>query len=247
MNWSVIIIDDEPLARQRLRRLLEPYEEIVVVAEAGNALEGIEIIDALKPELIFLDVEMPELSGFEMLPKLSHQPKVVFTTAFDHYAVKAFEEDSIDYLLKPIEKVRLEKTIRKLHQNLPVPSLPLNALSFTEHQKHAIKSLTVKIGERVILVRLTDIVNIEAQDKYVFLITLDGKKHLTDYTITGLEQKLPEQFIRINRGAIINSEFIKEIRKGFYGTRVFVMNNSPESRVTSSRSYSEMIRKQFGI
>src|SRR6187402_3753685 len=100
--WKTIVIDDEALARQRLQRLLSSYPEIKIIAEAENGAEGLEIIESLKPDLIFLDIEMPVLNGFEMLARLKHQPKVVFTTAYDQYAIKAFEENSIDYLLKPI-------------------------------------------------------------------------------------------------------------------------------------------------
>src|ERR1700710_3262244 len=113
-SWKTIIIDDEQLARQRLARLLAPYDTIDIVAEAVNGEDGFKKIESLLPDLIFLDIEMPVFNGFEMLAKLKHQPKVFFNTAYDQYAIKAFEEDSIDYLLKPVETERLEKTIKKL-------------------------------------------------------------------------------------------------------------------------------------
>src|ERR1700733_10535411 len=120
--WTALIIDDEELARKRLERMLKPFDTIAVIGEAVNGQEGIDKIEKLRPELIFLDIEMPVFNGFEMLTRLKHQPKVVFTTAYDQYAIKAFEEDSIDYLLKPIEPERLEKTIKRLRQtpvNIP--------------------------------------------------------------------------------------------------------------------------------
>jgi two-component system, LytTR family, response regulator len=115
--WKSLIVDDEQLARQRLIRLLKPYDEIDVIGEAVNGQDGLEKIEMLLPDLIFLDIEMPVFNGFEMLRQLKHQPKVIFTTAYDQYAIKAFEEDSIDYLLKPVETERLEKTQKKLQQN----------------------------------------------------------------------------------------------------------------------------------
>ena len=129
-TWKTVIIDDEQLARQRLMRLLKPYEIFDIIGEAANGQDGLEKIEELQPELIFLDIEMPVLNGFEMLLLLKHQPKVVFTTAYDQYAIKAFEEDSVDYLLKPIETDRLEKTIRKLQQARyqPPAYLPLETL-----------------------------------------------------------------------------------------------------------------------
>jgi len=245
--WTTLIIDDEQLARQRLKRLLKPYDELEIIGEAVNGADGLEQIQALKPDLIFLDIEMPILNGFEMLAKLDKQPKVVFTTAYDQYAIKAFEEDSIDYLLKPVEAERLEKTIKKLQQTQTAATpLPLEALMKQLMVKKDIKTLTVKIGDRILLIKLNDILFIDAEDKYVFLHTADGKKHLTDFTISSLEDKLPEQFTRIHRGTIINVDHIKEIRKGFNGALIFLMNHS-EIKLTSSRSNGDMLREKFGI
>lgn len=246
--WKTLIIDDEQLARQRLKRLLKPYNELEIIGEAVNGADGLEQIEALRPDLVFLDIEMPLLNGFEMLAKLDHQPKVVFTTAYDQYAIKAFEEDSIDYLLKPVEAERLEKTIKRLNQTPSQVSepLPLEALMKQLLVKKDIKTLTVKIGDRILLIKLIDILFIDAEDKYVFLHTADGKKHLTDFTISSLEDKLPEQFIRIHRSTIINVDHIKEIRKGFNGALVFLMNNT-DIKLTSSRSNGDMLRDRFGI
>src|SRR5476651_2747389 len=153
--WKTLIIDDEQLARQRLKRLLGNYEELEIIGEAVNGADGLEQIRSVRPDLIFLDSEMPVLNGFEMLSKLDVQPKVVFTTAYDQYAIKAFEEDSIDYLLKPIEAERLEKTIKKLEQTQPAIAtpLPLEALMKQLMVKKEIKTLTVKIGDRILLIK----------------------------------------------------------------------------------------------
>ncbi|MES2107658.1 MAG: LytTR family transcriptional regulator DNA-binding domain-containing protein [Bacteroidota bacterium] len=247
-SWKTIIIDDEELARKRLKRLLKDYDEFDIIDEAENGGEGLELINRLKPDLVFLDIEMPVLNGFEMLAKLALPPRVVFTTAYDQYAIKAFEEGSIDYLLKPVEKERLEKTVRKLHQFSAAPApLPLQELMRQLQIKTASKTLTVKIGDKILLIKLADVVYIEAEDKYVFLHTVDGKKHLTEYTLSALEEKLPEQFLRIHRGAIINTECIREIRKGFNGAFVFVMANAAESRISSGRSYGEELKVKLGF
>lgn len=246
--WKTIIIDDEQLARQRIKRLLTQYDEVDVVAEAENGAEGLELIQLHRPDLIFLDIEMPVLNGFEMLAKLSDPPKVVFTTAYDQYAIKAFEEGSIDYLLKPIETERLDKTIKKLKQTvLSIPQLPIAELIRQIQGQKTIKTLTVKLGDKILLIKLEDIVHVQAEDKYVFLHTSDGRKHLTDYTLAVLEEKLPEEFLRIHRSEMINTDYIKEIRKGFNGALIFVLNNANETRVTSSRSNSEALRLRFGI
>jgi two-component system LytT family response regulator len=247
-NWKTIIIDDEELARQRLKRLLKGYEEFDIIDEAENGEEGLQLIKKLKPDLIFLDIEMPVLNGFEMLAKLTEPPRVVFTTAYDQYAIKAFEEGSIDYLLKPIEAERLQKTVKKLHQFSGINGqIPLQQLIMQLNSKIVSKTLTVKIGDKILLIKLADIIYIEAEDKYVFLHTTDGKKHLTEYTLSVLEEKLPEQFLRVHRGTIINTDCIKEIRKSFNSAFVFVMNNAAESRITSGRSYGDGLKSRLGI
>lgn len=246
--WKTIIIDDEQLARQRLKRLLSNYPEIDIVAEAENGLEGLMLIEEQRPQLIFLDIEMPVLNGFEMLKKLSHHPKVIFTTAYDHYAIKAFEEGSIDYLLKPIEADRLEKAVKRLKQsNFSIDQLPIELLMQQIQAKKKIKTLTVKLGDKILLIKLSDITHIQAEEKYVFLHTNDGKKHLTDFTLAVLEEKLPEEFVRIHRSDIINTDYIKEIRKGFNGALIFILNTPSETKISSSRSNSEALRARFDI
>jgi len=247
MTWRTIIVEDEQLARQRLKRLLANYAEIEIIAEAENGAQGLTLINKHQPDLVFLDIEMPILNGFEMLAKLNeNQPKVVFTTAYDQYAIKAFEEGSIDYLLKPIELERLEKTIMKLKQtNLAKPAIQIEDLLQQIKGKTVSKTLTVKLGDRILLIKFEDIINIQAEDKYVFLYTSDGKKHLTDYTLSTLEAKLPEDFLRIHRSDIINTAHISEIRRGFNGSLIFVMSNG--EKISSSRSNSESLRSLFDI
>lgn len=248
-TWNTIIIDDESLARQRLKRLLSVHESIHIVGEAGNGLEGLQQIELLKPDLIFLDIEMPVLNGFEMLERLKQAPKVIFTTAYDQYAVKAFEEESVDYLLKPIEKERLEKAVNRLKNSRPQydQNIPLALLMDKLKIKKDIKTLTVKIGDRILLIKLQDIAFIEAEEKYVFLCTIDGKRNLTDFTIAALEEKLPDHFVKINRSTMINTELIKEIRKGFNGAFFFIMNDVKETKLSSSRGQGPALKEIFDL
>jgi two-component system LytT family response regulator len=246
--WKALIIDDEVVARQRLNRLLEAHDSIEIIGEAGNGTEAIQQIERLKPHLLFLDIEMPVHNGFEVLKRLSYQPKVIFTTAYDQYAVKAFEAESIDYLLKPIEKERLTKAVNRLQQLQPdTYALPIEQLMQQLYPKKEIKSLTVRLGDRILLVKLTDLSYIDAQDKYVFLNTVDGKRHLTEFTLSGLEQKLPEVFIRISKSVIINTELIKEIRKSFNGTYNFIMSGLDVQKLSSGRSYSGVLKQLLEI
>lgn len=246
-KFTCIIIDDEELARQRLIRLITPYDIFEVIAQATNGQEGLKLVEQHQPDVIFLDVEMPVMNGFEMLSKLKKQPKVIFTTAYDQYAIKAFEENSLDYLLKPVEKDRLDKCMAKLQAMHKPMEMPLQQLLEQLKPKKEIKTLTVKIGDKILLIALNAIVAIEAEEKYVFLHTDDGSKHLTDFTLSNLEERLPENFCRIHRSNIINTEKIKEIRKSFNGALVFVMNNAAQSKFTSSRSNSEVLRERFDI
>lgn len=248
--YNTLIIDDEPLARQRLRQLLIPYAaSVTVIGEAANGEEGLKLIEALRPDLLFLDIEMPLLGGFDLLKQLKQQPRVVFVTAYDQYALKAFEENSIDYLLKPVEAPRLEKTIHKLLQ-ATAPAAAIDVHRLEERVRpilQPISSLTVKLGDRILLVKVADLVAVEAEDKYVVLHTRDGKRHLTDYTLAGLEQQLPGHFIRIHRSTIINTEHIREIRKAFNGSYAFVMEAVDSPRFKSSRSHGEILRVHFGL
>ncbi|RYY57027.1 MAG: response regulator [Chitinophagaceae bacterium] len=247
-TWNTIIVDDEQLARQRLKRLLSVFPRIQVIGEAENGAAGLELIRQLAPSLVFLDIDMPLMNGFELLAELDAQPRIVFTTAFDEYAIQAFEQNSIDYLLKPIEKERLEKTIMKLATLTPGSPDPLTKEVLREVQrKPETKTLTVKTGDRIFLLKISDIVMALADEKYVFIYTSDGKKYLTDYTIALLEEKLPPDFVRIHRSAIINSEQVLEIRKGFNGVFNFIMNGHSPAPVSSSRSYADTLKVRFDL
>jgi two-component system LytT family response regulator len=248
MALKTILIDDERLAISRLKRLLLDYSEIIeVIGEANNGLEGVAIIDKLHPDLIFLDIEMPAMNGFEMLAKVSFMPKVVFATAFDEYAIRAFEENSIDYLLKPIEKERLEITIKKLKKNIEnefqsIDNHLIIKLMEQLKPKKEIRSIAVKSGEKIVLVKLEDVSYFEAEDKYTFLTTIEGKKHLTDYTITALEEKLPASFIRVSRSAIVNTLLIKEIQKYFNSKFMLFLEDKNQSKIISGLTYNDNIK-----
>ncbi|MNE17087.1 Transcriptional regulatory protein YehT [compost metagenome] len=252
-QFKTIIIDDEPLARNRLRRLLGTFSSVFSIeAEAANGQEGLELIEEIQPDLIFLDIEMPVLTGFDMLKKLIFFPLVIFTTAYDQYAIKAFEENSIDYLLKPIEPERLELTVAKL-QKLSLSNsnggnnAMLLGLIDKLQPKKELKSIPVKIGDRILLIKTSEISHIEADDKYVSLKTLKGESYLTDYTLSSLELKLPEAFTRVHRGCIINTENMKEIRKGFNGGLIAMMNDIHGTKVNTSRGYTDNLKRLLEI
>ncbi|MEO6284856.1 MAG: response regulator [Dyadobacter sp.] len=249
---KTILIDDEPLALSRLRRLLDKHQDVFsIVSEARNGAEGLVEIDKHHPDIIFLDIEMPLLNGFEMLSKLTKMPLVVFSTAYDQYAIRAFEENSVDYLLKPVENDRLIKTIDKIRNMTSAGSNVSGSNPYSDNllrlleemkPKKEIFSLSVKSGDRILLIPLTEITHFEAEEKYVFLNTLDGQKYLLNYTLTSLEEKLPRHYLRISRAGIVNSHHIKEIQKHFNGKYVVLMRDRKASQVTSGSTYTDVIR-----
>lgn len=253
--FKTIIIDDEPAARRLMKSLLSEYaDRIEVIAEAGNGKEAIEKIHTLRPDLIFLDIQMPDLTGFEVLEQLHYKPSIIFTTAYEQYAIKAFENFSIDYLLKPIKEERLEQSIRKLSEFGKIetsgPGIDVNGLQEIIRQLQAppkATALPVKIGDRIILLRFEQIAYMEAEDKYVYIYTIDGNKHLTDHTLSTLSEKLPPQFYRIQKSYIINKDRIREMHRHFNGRYLFIMDDKTGTRLTSGRTYNESIRAEFGL
>ncbi len=208
-----IIIDDERLARVELRRLLSPYKEINLVGEAVNVVDALSKISDLKPDLLFLDIQMPGKNGFELLEELDSVPTVIFTTAYDEYALKAFEYNAMDYLLKPIEPKRLEATIKKI--------IEINRKNITDESEHPILAeddqVFVKDGERCWFVKLSSVRLFESEGNYVRLYFEDFKP-LILRTLNYLDERLDSRtFFRANRKHIINLKFIENIEPWMNG------------------------------
>ncbi|WP_028522032.1 LytR/AlgR family response regulator transcription factor [Runella limosa] len=247
--FTTLLIDDEPIALGRLKRLLTQFDDLIeVVDEALNGLEGIQKIETLRPNLLFLDIEMPQMTGFEMLSRLSYMPMVVFVTAYDQYAIKAFEENSIDYLLKPVEKERLAKTMDKLRNLRPEQEQTLSQESLRQLigsmvPKKEMHSISVKSGDKILFVPLSDISFFQAEDKYVLLNTVDNKQYLMNYTITSLEEKLPSNFVRVSRSTIVNSTKIREMERYFTGKYMIVMLDQKQTKIESGSTYQENVKR----
>ena len=247
-KYKTIIVEDEPLARRRLKRLLAEYSnQIEIISEAENGEDGVNQIEALHPDLVFLDIQMPLLNGFELLMKLSYTPLIVFTTAYEAFAIKAFEQNSIDYLLKPIEPERLMLTMKKLQQFEGNNSglLMRNELIslFDQLQQQKMTSIPIRIGDRIILIKLDEISFMEAKEKYVFIHTLEGKEHLVDFTLSSLESKLPpQQFIRVHRAYIVNKNHIREVHRYFTGKYSLLMNDKPNTKIITGANYSDTVK-----
>ncbi|MGE5437686.1 MAG: LytR/AlgR family response regulator transcription factor [Syntrophothermus sp.] len=209
---KALIIDDERLARVELRRLLTPFKEIEIVGEAVNVDDAIKQIEHLNPDLIFLDIQMPGKNGFELLEELDSVPTVVFTTAYDEYALKAFDYNAMDYLLKPIEPTRLEETIKKLTEKRQKENLSVNENTLTEDDQ-----VFVKDGERCWFVKLATVKLFESEGNYVRLY-FDEFKPLILRTLNYLDERLDNKtFFRANRKHIINLKWIENIEPWLNG------------------------------
>lgn len=250
--YKTIIIDDEPAARRLMKSLLQEHADTVeVIGEASNGKDAIEKVEELEPDLIFLDIQMPDLTGFEVIEKLQHKPNIIFTTAYEQYAIKAFETFSIDYILKPIKEERLQQSIEKLRQfGKIIPPIDVSGLQQIIQQlkiPQKATALPLRVGDRINLLKFESITYVEAQDKYVFIYTDDGQKHLTDQSLAALAQKLPPSFYRIQKSYIINKEKIREMYRHFNGRYLFVMDDKEGTRLTSGRTYHDAIRDEFGL
>lgn len=246
--YTTILIDDEKIARNRFRKLLDDYPETFeIVAEAGNGDEGLEVIRKLKPDVVFLDIEMPGKTGFELLEELTEFPRIIFCTAYENYALQAFNTLALDYLVKPVEKERLELTVDKLKQTGGAhPELQVKALLELVSKKTETKklhSIPHKIGDRVILVKPEKICWFSASEKYVEFYTTDGKKYITELSLNKLEERLPDNFERVHRSIIVNTDHIKEFRKYFRGKYILILDDIQNTKIETGRSYSDRIRE----
>ena len=250
--FKAIVIDDEPAARRLMKSLLEEHQDVVqVIGEAGNGRDAIAIIEEMKPDVIFLDIQMPDITGFEVIDKLKIKPNIIFTTAYEQYAIKAFETFSIDYLLKPVKEERLANSISKLQQfgrlQQPIDLAGLQEIIRQYQLPQKASALPIKTGDRINLIRFENISYLEANDKYVFIYTIEGQKHITDQSLLALEEKLPPTFYRIQKSYIINKDRIKEMHRHFNSRYLFILDDKSATRLTSGRTYHEAIRSEFGL
>jgi len=244
-----VIIDDEALARNRLKRMLKPYDFIRIAGEAGNGKEALEVIGDLQPRLLFLDIRMPLLSGFEMLEQLHETPYIIFTTAYHQYALQAFEENAVDYLLKPVSAEKLDRAVAKVSAifsrgSVSTPHLDRLVQSI-QRKENRIERFSVKTGDRITIIPAEDILYFFAEDKYTFAATQDSES-IISFTLKDLEQRLdPVKFIRIHRGAIVNIAQIQTIGKWFGGKYKLTFANGKELMV--SASYAGRFRQAINL
>ena len=209
---TAIIVEDEKLARDLLRDYLKDHPDIKIVGEFEDGFSGLKAINELKPELLFLDVQMPKLTGFELLEVLDHIPAIIFTTAYDQYAIKAFEHNAVDYLLKPFSRLRFLEAIKKARERIGSGDIKLTdkLLEHIDNQEELIHRVVVRWGSKIHIIPVSDIRYIQAEDDYVMLYTKDSK-YLKQKTMKYFESHLsPDEFLRIHRSYIVRlSEIIQ--------------------------------------
>ena len=245
MNITCVIVDDEKLARELLQEYLLQLPNIQVLGECSKGKDAVEMIDKLKPDLIFLDVQMPGMSGFDVLEEITHDPYVIFCTAYDQYAIKAFEKNAVDYILKPLDQERFKLGVERAISRMKMEQNNVGELlrnMKTENKTSYDTHIFVQKSEKLLNLPVEEIVYLEASGDYTILTT-KGDQFVSSSGIGKLEEILnPETFIRVHRSTIININNLKEIEKHFNGGMVVKMLNGKSFPV--SRTYAKLIRKK---
>ncbi|MDT0559145.1 LytTR family DNA-binding domain-containing protein [Ichthyenterobacterium sp. W332] len=236
---KVIIVDDESAGRQLIKEYLEDFPELILLGEANNGVDAVKMINEFKPDLVFLDVQMPGMTGFDVLTHVEELPQIIFSTAYDQYALKAFDVHAVDYLLKPYTKDRFKVAIERLQQNTNNNARPLTESLLMDKTQYPDRIL-VQSQNKLITVGIDDVIRIEAYGDYSKLI-INDKSYLSNYGISALEEKLnPKSFIRVHRSSIINLNKVKELNK-YTKSYDVTMQNGDVVRV--SRGYMDNIKK----
>lgn len=235
---KVIIIDDETLAREVVKNYLLNYKHIEILKECSNGFEGIKSINELKPDLIFLDIQMPKINGFEMLELIKNPPPVIFTTAYDNFAIKAFEVNAVDYLLKPFSKERFDEAYKKglerFNKKSSAENEKIKSVIETHAAENILERIIVKEGPEIFIIPLNDILYFEAQDDYVMIYTAT-KKYLKQQRMKFYENSLPQkEFVRIHRSYIVSIKLIKKIELLEKETYSVLLSNGTKLPVSKS-------------
>ena len=240
---KVIIIDDEPLARTVIREYLESHDDIEIVAECNDGFEGIKAIQELQPGLVFLDIQMPRINGFEMLELIENPPHVIFTTAYEEYALKAFEIHAIDYLLKPFNKQRFDKALQKAMQQNAVAEKESFLQSMTLPAQT--NRIVVKDGGKIRIIPLAQVFFIEAADDYVKIVTKENA-FLKKQTMAYFEENLPPgQFARVHRSFLVNTQMVTRIDPYEKDGHLVLLTNG--NKIPVSKNGYKKLKEMLGL
>lgn len=256
------LVDDEPLALERLARLLRQFPNVTIAGRTTNPSEALTELTSpagKSIDVLFLDIQMPAMNGFDFLARLPEQPFVIFTTAYDEYALQAFQVNSIDYLLKPIEEPQLERALRKLDRITPRPQTQWQQRPELSHLLHELSSalrrerpefprrIATRLGERITFIDVESVTHFIAQDKLTYAIA-GGKQHCVDQTITDLERRLdPAHFFRIHRSVLVNVDWIQQLNAFFAGRLVVTLKDAQHTQLTVARDRVRPLKARLGI
>lgn len=254
MKLRAFLVDDEPLALARLTRLLERTGRVEVIGSATDPEDAVTALTSTPPDVCFLDIQMPRLNGFEILARLSVQPAVVFTTAHDQYALKAFSVNTVDYLLKPVDPQQLERAlgrVERLRRRLEPSHPDLQALftSLASSLRHAHAEypdrIASRVGDRLWFIDLPRVTHFYAEDKLTYAVEA-GKSYCVDYTIVQLEKTLdPRRFLRIHRSTVVNTAWIKEVTSLPGGSLSVRLRDGRDTDLTVSRDRAREFRRRM--
>lgn len=233
MNIRAVIVEDSRLARNELKELIKLHDDLELVGEAANVDDGVELIEKESPDLLFLDINMPEKDGFDLLELLDEVPITVFTTAYDEYAIKSFEYNALDYLLKPVSNKRFDMALEKVREKMSHRSNESAATTKLTKQSQ----IFIKDGESCWLVKISDISMFEIVGNYT-RVFFEDKKPMLYKSLNQVEEKLPEDsFFRANRQQIVNTDYIENVVPWFNGKLKLTMKNGEEVEVSRRQSY----------
>ena len=242
---KAIIVDDEDLARESLKEVLESFDDIKIIKECANGFEAVQAVHRLKPDLLFLDIQMPKLDGFDVVELLGKEtPFIIFVTSYDEYALRAFEAEALDYLLKPVKPERLKKAVERVREKFQIEnSQPFETL-INKHRNFLapLSRILIRYGTEVFIIPVNDIIYFEAQDDYVKVYThTQGKSYLKSERMSHLEKMLdPQYFCRIHRSYIININFLKKIEPYSKDSRLAILENGKKLSV-SRAGYNRLL------
>lgn len=244
-----LVVDDEKLARDRLSKFLQNMNGVEIVGQASNGVEAVRLIEEETPDLVFLDVQMPGLDGFGVLNAIKHQPQVIFATAFDEYAIRAFEVEAVDYLLKPISRSRLSESVRRVEERLadhnPAPDLRQIVRALEAKERRHAAQVPVHKGKQILVLSTDDVYWFEVEYRLVYAYTASDR-YMTSFTLKDLEERLdPEVFFRAHKSRLVNLNHVRAIVPWFGGRFKLVMNNPQASEVELSRAQARVLRRRM--
>lgn len=248
------LVDDEELATKRLARMLQESGKVEVVGVSNDPAEALAIMPRVAFDVLFLDIQMPEVSGFDLLARLEGEPLVVFVTAFNQFALRAFEVNSVDYLVKPVEREMLDRAIRKLERlqgehRPPLADLvrQVTAALAAQHTPTFPERLSSRVGDKVEVIELSRVTHIYAEDKLTFA-AMPGRNYVVDLTIAELEAKLdPRRFVRIHRATLVNVAFVQELYTYFGGKMLMRLKDEKKTELAVSRERVKELKDRLGI